>query len=134
MSKGNPRITLGVVAISCNEERDLPGFLENLLPWMDEIVIIDDGSTDRTREVAEAAGAKDHLWVYVSICANGLLGEPGRSHELIGSANIMVGLFQIIQTAPVNCRDRNDRGLFEEGILQEIFRLIGHFEDSVICH
>ena len=58
MSQSNTGITLGVVAISRNEERDLPGFLENLLPWMDEIVIIDDGSNDRTREIAEAAVEK----------------------------------------------------------------------------
>ena len=50
------RPTLGVVAISFNEERDLPGFLDHLLPWVDEIVIVDDGSTDRTAEIAAAAG------------------------------------------------------------------------------
>ena len=53
-----PRPTLGVVAIAHNEENDLPGFLENLLPWVDEIVIVDDGSTDRTSELARAAGPK----------------------------------------------------------------------------
>ncbi len=50
--------TLGVVAISYNEEEDLPGFLENLLPWVDEIVIVDDGSTDTTESIAAAAGDK----------------------------------------------------------------------------
>src|SRR5690606_19539144 len=54
MSRSN--VTLGVVAISQNEERDLPGFLDNVMPWVDEVIIVDDGSTDRTREIAEAAG------------------------------------------------------------------------------
>ncbi|WP_372991032.1 glycosyltransferase family 2 protein [Sulfitobacter sp.] len=50
--------TLGVVTISYNEEQDLPGFLDNLLDWVDEIVIVDDGSSDRTEELAKAAGDK----------------------------------------------------------------------------
>jgi len=54
-----PRIS--VVAIARNEEQDLPGFLQSFLPWADEVVLIDDGSTDRTCEVAEKAGAKVKL-------------------------------------------------------------------------
>jgi (heptosyl)LPS beta-1,4-glucosyltransferase len=50
--------TIGVVAISYNEERDLPGFLQHLLPWVDEIVIVDDGSTDRSAQIAQRAGKK----------------------------------------------------------------------------
>lgn len=55
--------TLGVVAISYNEQRDLPGFLANLLPWVDEIVIVDDGSTDSTPELAAEAADKVVLLV-----------------------------------------------------------------------
>src|SRR5205814_9674367 len=50
--------TLGVVAISHNEEQDLPSFLGHLLPWVDEIVLVDDGSTDHTPELAQAAAPK----------------------------------------------------------------------------
>src|SRR5262245_14151445 len=50
--------SLGVVVIAKNEERDLPGFLRNVLPWVDEVVIVDDGSTDSTAELARAAGDK----------------------------------------------------------------------------
>jgi len=50
--------TLGVVAISYNEERDLPGFIDHLMPWVDEIVIVDDGSTDRTAKIANASRTK----------------------------------------------------------------------------
>lgn len=51
-----PNVTLGVVAISHNEEDDLPAFLAHLLPWVSEIVIVDDGSTDRTAELCQSAG------------------------------------------------------------------------------
>lgn len=53
-----PDPTLSVVVITMNEEADLPGLLDNFLPFADEIVIIDDGSTDRTEEIAHAAGEK----------------------------------------------------------------------------
>ena len=51
-------VTLSVVVITRNEEVDLPGFLENFAPLADEIVIIDDGSTDKSAEIARAAGSK----------------------------------------------------------------------------
>lgn len=53
-----PRPTLGVVAIAYNEEEDMPGFLSHLVDWVDEIVIVDDGSKDRTAEICAAAGPK----------------------------------------------------------------------------
>ncbi|EAQ13832.1 glycosyltransferase involved in cell wall biosynthesis [Maritimibacter alkaliphilus HTCC2654] len=52
------RPKLGVVTISYNEERDLPGFLANLIDWVDEIIIVDDGSSDTTEDLAKAAGPK----------------------------------------------------------------------------
>jgi glycosyltransferase involved in cell wall biosynthesis len=51
-------VSLGVVAISHNEENDLPAFLEHLLPWVDEIVIVDDGSIDRTAAISRGAHEK----------------------------------------------------------------------------
>lgn len=50
--------TLSAVAISYNEEKDMPGFLANFLPWVDEIILVDDGSTDSTEDLAKAAGKK----------------------------------------------------------------------------
>jgi glycosyltransferase involved in cell wall biosynthesis len=47
----NKKSTLAVVAISYNEEVDIPGFLEHLIEWVDEIVIVDSGSTDCTLEI-----------------------------------------------------------------------------------
>ncbi|MCH7665346.1 MAG: glycosyltransferase, partial [Acidobacteria bacterium] len=53
--------TLGVVAIAKNEEEDMPRFLELLLPWVNEIVVVDDNSADATLEIVKAAGAKVKL-------------------------------------------------------------------------
>jgi glycosyltransferase involved in cell wall biosynthesis len=53
--------TLAVIAISRNEERDLPGFLSTVLPWADEVVLVDDNSTDNTLQVAKEAGQKLRL-------------------------------------------------------------------------
>lgn len=61
LAGGTVRPRISVVAIARNEEQDLPGLLESFLPWADEIVIVDDGSTDRTCEIAESAGPKVKL-------------------------------------------------------------------------
>lgn len=39
-----------------NEEQMLPSFLSNILPAVDEVVAIDDGSTDSSVEILKAAG------------------------------------------------------------------------------
>ena len=49
---------VSVCTISKNEEEDLPGFIEHLLDWVHEIVIVDDGSIDGTKEIALSYGKK----------------------------------------------------------------------------
>lgn len=48
---------VSAVVLTKNEEAMLPGCLESL-QWVDEIVVVDSLSTDRTREIAEAVGAR----------------------------------------------------------------------------
>jgi len=52
------RPLLSAVLIVRDEERFLPQCLESLRDLADEIVIVDTGSSDRTPEIAEAAGAQ----------------------------------------------------------------------------
>lgn len=42
--------------IAKNEQEDLPGLLSNVLCWADELVVVDDGSTDGSLEILAAHG------------------------------------------------------------------------------
>lgn len=48
---------LSVLILTRNEEQDLPGCLDSVA-WSDDIHILDSESTDRTRDIATARGAK----------------------------------------------------------------------------
>ena len=50
--------TLSVALIVKNEEEHLARTLESLASCYDELVVVDTGSTDRTKEIAESFGAK----------------------------------------------------------------------------
>jgi glycosyltransferase involved in cell wall biosynthesis len=50
-------IPLSAVVITCDEEAKLPEALASVA-FCNEIVVVDSGSSDRTREIAEAAGAR----------------------------------------------------------------------------
>ena len=52
--------TISLCMIVKNEERVLGDCLKSVRPFVDEIVIVDTGSTDKTVEIAKAAGAKVH--------------------------------------------------------------------------
>jgi O-antigen biosynthesis protein len=58
------RHPLSVCMIVKNEENNLPRCLTSLKPIASEIIVVDTGSTDRSRDVATAFGAKvfDHSW------------------------------------------------------------------------
>lgn len=50
-----PKISLAI--ISLNEESNIARCIESA-KWVDEIILLDSGSTDKTREIAESLGAK----------------------------------------------------------------------------
>ena len=60
--KGDQKITLALIAK--DEEEFLAGCLEQALPFVDAIVVVDTGSQDRTVEIAERYGARVvlHEW------------------------------------------------------------------------
>ncbi len=48
---------IAVVIPALNEEGSLPGVIARIPGWIDRIIVVDNGSTDRTAVVAHAAGA-----------------------------------------------------------------------------
>lgn len=49
--------TLSVIVITLNEEKNIGRCLESVR-WVDEIIVVDSGSTDKTKEIAESYQAK----------------------------------------------------------------------------
>lgn len=52
------KLTISAVIPAYNEEKTVGEVVSNVLPHVDEVVVIDDGSTDNTAIVARIAGAK----------------------------------------------------------------------------
>ncbi|MFZ5897073.1 MAG: glycosyltransferase family 2 protein [Myxococcota bacterium] len=67
----NPRIS--AVINTLQEEHNLPFALRSLVPWVDQIVVVDMHSSDRTREIAHAYGAEVYLHEPLGFC------EPARA-------------------------------------------------------
>ena len=53
-----PAVKLSVAIITFNEERNIARCLKSVASVADEIVVVDSNSTDRTRQLAEAHGAR----------------------------------------------------------------------------
>ena len=58
---------ISVIIPALNEEGAIGHVLDDIPAWVDEVLVVDNGSTDRTREVAAAHGAR-------------VLGEPRRGY------------------------------------------------------
>lgn len=113
--KRNLRQTLTAAAVCRNEEADLPGFLDNLLPWVDEIVIVDDASVDRTVQISENAGGKVKLVRQAMNDDEGFAGQRNRGlAEATGdwilnmdidervSPQLAAEILAVIQDTPLN--------------------------------
>ncbi len=58
------RATISLCMIVKNEEKNIGRCLHNIKPLVDEMIVVDTGSTDRTKDIAKAFGAKvyDFAW------------------------------------------------------------------------
>ncbi|MBI4799340.1 MAG: glycosyltransferase, partial [Desulfarculus sp.] len=61
---GQKRPTISLCMMVKNEETRLPTALKSAAPWVDEIIVVDTGSTDDTVRIAQGFGAKiyHHPW------------------------------------------------------------------------
>jgi len=50
--------TISVVLATFNEEANIKACLDSVKDWVDEMIIVDEQSTDKTKEIAESLGAK----------------------------------------------------------------------------
>lgn len=68
----SPSQTVGVVIPAYNEAENLPPVLNAVCAaeWLEEIVIVDDGSTDATFEVARYKAERDHRLVVIGLPEN----------------------------------------------------------------
>ncbi len=49
---------VSVIIPALNEEASLPGVLRRVPPWVDLVIVVDNGSVDGTRQVASSCGAR----------------------------------------------------------------------------
>ncbi|MBW0149365.1 glycosyltransferase family 2 protein [Marinobacter arenosus] len=52
------KLPLSVYFITQDEEARLPESLPKVIGWVDEVIVVDSGSTDKTKEIAVEAGAR----------------------------------------------------------------------------
>ena len=74
---------LSLYVITLNEEKRLARTLNSAKNLVDEIVIVDSGSTDRTREIAESFGAKFIFHEWISYGHQVKFAEEQCSHEWV---------------------------------------------------
>lgn len=77
-----PRPPISACIITRNEEANLPDCLASVA-WCEEIVVVDSESTDRTREIAEAAGARVIVQPFLGHVQQKNLAMDRAAHEWV---------------------------------------------------
>ena len=79
---------ISAVVITFNEERNIKRCIESLIPVMDEIIIIDSFSTDRTKEICLEYPVifKEKIWQGYSEAKN--YGNSIASNDFIFSIDV----------------------------------------------
>ncbi|MBW1721716.1 MAG: glycosyltransferase family 2 protein [Deltaproteobacteria bacterium] len=82
MDERNLRNLLSVAIITLNEEERLPGCLASL-SFADEVLVVDSGSTDRTREIAQSFGARVFVEPWMGFSMQKQMAVDRCSHDWV---------------------------------------------------
>ena len=140
-------ISISLCMIVKNEEKLLKRCLDSYRPVCDEIVIVDTGSTDRTKEIA--AGYTDLIYDYpwnndfaaarnfafskancdyiFSADADEVLDEENR-RQFLNLKQVLVPEIDIVQMIYVNSKSHNTVYNFEEEYRPKLFKRLRTFE------
>ncbi len=80
-------VSLSAVIISVNQEKKILKTIEALKTFTDDIVVVDSGSTDRTREVATQAGARVFSQAWLGYSAQKNFGNAQAKYDWILSVD-----------------------------------------------
>jgi glycosyltransferase involved in cell wall biosynthesis len=112
LAVGNDEYSLKISAtiITLNEESNIKAACESV-SWADEIVVIDSGSTDRTREIAGSQGAKVITNAWPGFGLQKQFAVDQSSHEWIFSLDADERASEELQRSIASLRSKRDAEL-----------------------
>ena len=75
-------VKISACIIAYNEEKNIAAAIESIT-WADEILLVDSGSTDRTREIAESHGAKIIIQEWLGFAKQKQFAVDNAEHDWI---------------------------------------------------
>ena len=104
----HPRPRISAVINTLNEERNLPYALRSVRSWVDEIVVVDMHSDDRTVEIAESCGARVYLHERLGFA------DPARAFAIAQCTGEWIVILDADELVPI-ATSRTLRQLAERG-------------------
>lgn len=120
--------------ITLNEEKHIAACIDALLPVVDEIVVVDSLSTDRTREIAEARGARVVQEKFEGFGRQKNIGTALASNDLILSVDADEYLSKELQKSILSSKENHVASAYSFNILNHIgtqaIRSCGWYPDT----